>query len=351
VSKELKLKITPLKMKRDRLLLLNQILLPRVVEWVECFDAESVSDSIKKMHVRGAPAIGIAAAYGFYLGVKKIVDNGEKVTPAKLNNIKTKLDKARPTAVNLSWATSLMLESALNYIEKSSLQNKKDMNSLQLLMELYNKAVSIHEDDAVRCLQMSERGADYIVKKRSLKKYRIMTHCNAGALATGGIGTALGLIRVLQQRGLVEMVYSCETRPYLQGARLTAYELDKEKIPVTLIADSMAAVLMQKKMIDFIIVGADRITKNGDAANKIGTYSHSVNAKLHKIPFYVIAPKSTLDNSITKGDEIIIENRDSSELLEFNGVAHAAKVKVLNYSFDVTPRENIEAIFFEDEVI
>lgn len=342
--KSLEPKIVPIKMKRDKMLLLNQILLPTKTEWIECTDEVETAHSIKIMHVRGAPAIGVAAAYGFYLGARKLVNNGKKPTVAAMQKIKDKLDQSRPTAVNLFWATNEMFQKAVKLIESG-------IDSTQFIIKLYNDAVAIHEDDAKRCMDMSVRGADFIEKLIKNKKYRIMTHCNAGSLATGGIGTAVGLIRVLHDRDKVEMVYSNETRPYLQGARLTSYELEKEKIPATLVVDSMAATLMKRKMIDFIIVGADRISKNGDVANKIGTYGLSVLAKEHKIPFFVIAPESTFDENIKTGADIPIEERSEKEVLEFQGVRHAAKVKVLNYSFDVTPNENITAIFFEDRVL
>jgi methylthioribose-1-phosphate isomerase len=342
--KKLDPKIVPLKMKRDKLLMLNQILLPVKTEWVECVDEAQTADSIKKMHVRGAPAIGVAAAYGFYLGVRKLINSGKKPNIAALTKIKQKLDSSRPTAVNLMWATGVMFEKASAMVEAG-------VDNNQFLIKLYNDAVDIHEDDAKRCMDMSVIGADYVEKLIKKDKYRILTHCNAGALATGGIGTALGLIRVLADRNKVEMVYADETRPYLQGARLTAYELEREKIPATLIVDSMAAVLMKKKMIDFIIVGSDRISKNGDVANKIGTYGLSVLAKAHKIPFFVIAPRSTYDANIKNGEDIPIEERSQAEVLECQGHRHAAKVPALNYSFDVTPKENVTAIFFEDTVM
>jgi len=336
-------KIVPLKMKRDKLLVLNQIILPARTEWIECTDEIQTAHSIKIMHVRGAPAIGVAAAYGFYLGVRKLINNGKKPTMAALQKIKNILDASRPTAVNLFWATEKMIQRAAQMIESG-------IDASHFLLQMYNEAAEIHEDDAQRCMNMSVIGADYIEKLLKKKTYKILTHCNAGALATGGIGTALGLIRVLHDRGKVEMVYADETRPYLQGARLTAYELEREKIPATLIVDSMAAVMMQKKMIDFIIVGSDRISNNGDVANKIGTYGLSVLAKAHKIPFFVIAPRSTFDKNIKSGDSIPIEERSESEVLECQGHRHAAKVKALNYSFDVTPAENVTAIFFEDKV-
>lgn len=334
--------LTPLKPGRESLKILNQLKLPHEIEWVECHDDKMVSASIKEMHVRGAPAIGIAAAYGFYLGVLRRIESNKKITPSLLLSLKKSLDASRPTAVNLMWATDKMVKIAEEFI----LEHPGD--AMGLLLHLYNAAREIHEDDANRCLMMSENAADSIIAQLGKRKFRILTHCNTGALATGGIGTALGVIRVLAARDLVEVVYADETRPYLQGARLTAFELQKEKIPNRLIADSMAGYLMQKGQVDFVIVGADRITRGGDVANKIGTYSLSVLAKYHKIPFYVIAPRSTFDAQLTDGSQIPIEERPAEEVTHVGGVAVAAKVKVLNYSFDVTPRSLISQIFFED---
>jgi methylthioribose-1-phosphate isomerase len=196
---------------------------------------------------------------------------------------------------------------------------------------------------------MSEIAADYIKNKFGRKKFRIMTHCNAGALATGGYGTALGLIRELFSEDLVEMVYSNETRPRQQGSRLTAWELAYEGIPVTMLSDNMAAHCMKQGMIDFVIVGADRITANGDAANKIGTYQVAIVANFHNIPFYVIAPESTIDRTLASGDLIPIEERDSAELHTINDqlVTASAGVDFFNPGFDVTPNALIEAIFTE----
>ncbi|MES0490541.1 MAG: S-methyl-5-thioribose-1-phosphate isomerase [Leptospirales bacterium] len=341
-------KTVPLKMKRDHLQVLNQILLPTATEWVRCENEKDTAESIQKMHVRGAPAIGVAAAYGFYLGVHAQIKAGKKITEKSLQKIKNTLDKSRPTAINLMWASQLMYEKAIELLSDSKIGSNK--NYLPFLLAMYNAATEVHEDDAQRCWKMSVIGADYIEKKIKKDKYRIMTHCNAGALATGGIGTAVGLIRVLHSRNKVEMVYSNETRPYLQGARLTSYELEKERIPATLVVDSMAAVLMRDKQIDFVIVGSDRIAANGDAANKIGTFGLSILAKEFKVPFFVIAPRSTVDENVKTGKQIPIEIRDPNEVFECQGVRHAAKVKALNYSFDVTPKENISAIFLEDKV-
>lgn len=342
-------KVSPIKASRNSLQLLNQRLLPQKTEYVTCKNASQTAHSIKEMHVRGAPAIGITAAYGFYLNAWELSEKGKKITIESLRKTKQILDNSRPTAVNLMWATSEMLHVAEQFLQ-SDAGKAKDAN-LTLLLKLYEKAREIHEDDADRCMKMSQNAVNYILRKYPREKYNILTHCNTGALATGGIGTALGAIRVLFEKNKVEMVYADETRPYLQGSRLTAWELLKEKIPVTLSVDSQAAVLMAQKKVDFVIVGADRITANGDVANKIGTYGLSVLAKAHKIPFFVVAPKSTFDANMPNGSHILIEQRPPAEVLEVQGITVAPKVPVLNYSFDVTPSPNITAIFFEDATL
>jgi len=301
------------------------------------------------MVVRGAPAIGISAAYGMYLTGWEASKKNKKLTIDLFKKQKQQLDASRPTAVNLMWATGEML-SVANAFFATDASKAKDAN-LKLLLKLYEKALEIHNDDAERCLAMSNNAVKYLVTKYPKEKYNILTHCNTGSLATGGIGTALGAIRLLHEKGKINMVYADETRPYMQGARLTAFELLKEKIPVTLTIDSQAAYLMQKRLIDAVFVGADRIAANGDVANKIGTYSLSVLAKAHRIPFFVVAPKSTFDNSIENGDKIVVEERSAQEVLEIAGRVIAPKVPVINYSFDVTPQANITAIFSEDDTL
>lgn len=339
-----KTKIKPLQAYRERVEILDQLLLPHEQQYVAVSDEKETAAAIAEMRLRGAPLIGITAAYGFYLGAWKRIKEGKRITPATLNSIKKTLDKSRPTAVNLSWATSLMLESGLRFLEN-------DKDPMSLLLHLFSQAEQIHSDDAERCEKMAAKGAAFIEKNVRRNRYRILTHCNTGALATGGIGTALGVIRNLAGKDKVEQVYADETRPYLQGARLTAYELKKDRIPSTLVVDSMAGYLMSQGMIDLVIVGADRITGRGDVANKIGTYSLSVLAQAHNIPFFVAAPESTVDNSIKHGSEIEIEQRKPAEVLECGGRQVAPKIQVLNYSFDVTPRENISAIFTEERII
>ena len=342
-------KVGPFKVTRDKVLILNQLLLPHEIKWAECQNHNEVYDAIKKMYVRGAPAIAIAAAYGFYLAVWNRINQEKSINLQFLESIKKKLDSARPTAINPARATEKMLGVASALIANKTPKEIK-ADSVSLLLNLFNKAVDIHQDDALRCYNIGKNTMSHIKKLIPKKSYQILTHCNTGSLATGGIGTALGAIRLLNDENRVSQVYVDETRPYLQGSRLTAFELIKEKIPSTLIVDSQAGFLMQKQMIDFVIVGADRITKRGDIANKIGTYMLSVLAKEHKIPFYVVAPKSTFDLTLNKGIEIPIEERDSKEITHVKGIAIAPKIKTLNYSFDITPRENITAIIHEDGI-
>jgi len=332
--------IVPFRIKKKSIEILNQRLLPHTVDWVSCKSMKDVFVSIREMHVRGAPAIGIVAAYGYVFGALKLMKKNFSPKLDEVTALKEYLDSARPTAVNLMWATTRMEQ-----IFTKLLAEKADMGAIK--ETLFLEAAAIHREDEESCSRMSHAGADYIASKWPGKKLRILTHCNTGALATGGIGTALGVIRILHQRGLVEVIYADETRPYLQGARLTAYELKVEKIPMYLIADSMAGFLMKQGKVDLVITGADRITKRGDVANKIGTFPLSVLAKEHGIPFYVAAPESTFDREMEHGDSIPIEERPAYEVLEIQGKKVAPDVPVLNYSFDVTPAENIEAIFHD----
>ncbi len=334
---------------RDKIQLLNQKLLPHKLDYVTCQNGNDVAKAIKEMVVRGAPAIGISAAYGMYLTAWEASKKNRKLTPDLLKKQKQVLDAARPTAVNLAWATGEMLAVA-NTFFASEASKAKDAN-LKLLLKLYEKALEIHNDDAERCLAMSNNAVKYLLTKYPKEKYNILTHCNTGSLATGGIGTALGAIRVLHEKGKINMVYADETRPYLQGSRLTVFELQKDKIPVTLTIDSQAAYLMQKKLIDAVFVGADRVAANGDVANKIGTYGLSVLARAHRIPFFVVAPKSTFDSSIESGEKIVVEERSPVEVLEIAGRVIAPKAPVVNYSFDITPQANITAIFTEDDTL
>jgi methylthioribose-1-phosphate isomerase len=318
---------------------IDQRLLPHEFKWIEIKNTQEMAFAIKDMIIRGAPLIGIGAAYGMAMAARDELD---------LDETDTLLRSTRPTAVNLMWA----LDECKKVIHQWGLDRnscgKPDFKVLH--QKLLEKANWILEDDVERCKEMSRVGAEYIKKKfGNNKKFKILTHCNAGALATGGYGTALGVIRKLHEENLVEMVYSDETRPRQQGSKLTAWELAHDGIPVTMISDNMAAHCMKKDMIDFAVVGSDRITANGDAANKIGTYQVAIVCKHHNVPFYVAAPHSTIDLNLATGNLIPIEERDPSELHTINDklVTASEGVKFFNPGFDVTPNELIEAIFTE----
>lgn len=306
--------------------ILDQRRLPAEEAWIKCTCVDDVANAIKTLAVRGASAIGIAAAYGIVLAAQSGDD---------LERAADILISSRPTAVNLSWA----VKKVMNVIgtEKSTKAFK--------IAKKEAEAIWVEEARANR--EMARHGADLFVDRKNLS---ILTHCNTGSLATGGIGTALGVIRELHARAQLKMVYADETRPLLQGGRLTAYELKADNIPVTLIADSMAGWLMRQKKVDAVITGADRIAKNLDAANKIGTYSVAILAHAHGIPFYIAAPMSTFDPDCPSGDKIPIEERAASEITQYGGTQVSADVPVYNPAFDVTPHQLISAIITEDRV-
>ncbi|QJW44921.1 S-methyl-5-thioribose-1-phosphate isomerase [bacterium BFN5] len=318
--------------------LLNQTKLPGKVEYIHCTDYKVVADAIKRLEVRGAPAIGAAAAFALVLGARQITDEEEKFWERFLA-IAQELRETRPTAVNLFWALDRMLSVASRY--------KEDNDITGLLVALEQEARMIANEDATVNSRISENGAELFEEPLA-----VLTHCNAGALATVGFGTALGVIRQAWADGKITRVFADETRPLLQGARLTAWELMQEKIPVTLITDSMAGWVMKNKKVQAVIVGADRITLNGDVANKIGTYSVAVLAKEHGIPFYVAAPVSTFDFKMLSGDDIPIEERKATEITTIGGVQIAPDgVEVYNPAFDVTPNELVSAIITEYGVL
>lgn len=310
---------------------LDQRQLPESIIYDEYADAAGVAEAIKSMRVRGAPAIGIAAAYGVVLSVNRHYSASDEQWKIAVNSDIQLLANSRPTAVNLFWALNRM---------KSVLDN---ING-DLLSDINRCAETIHADDIAANHRMGELGADLLTDAKG-----ILTHCNTGALATGGYGTALGVIRSAYARKPVN-IYAGETRPWLQGQRLTVWELAQDEIPVTLMADSAAAWLMQSGAIDWVIVGADRIALNGDTANKIGTYSLAVLAKRHNVKMMVVAPTSTIDNEIKNGKEIEIEQRQQSELLpacyEDNRFVDA-----WNPVFDITPAELITAVVTEKGVV
>jgi len=318
--------------------LLDQTKLPLEEKIIECRDYRSVADAIREMRVRGAPAIGAAAAYGMVIGARGIDAGDKKRWFKELEKVAETLKNTRPTAVNLTWAVDRMLKKA---------EENKHLGIRELQDILENEAVKIAREDVESNYAIGRFG-NTLVPERA----RILTHCNAGALATVGYGTALGIVRAAHASGKDIHVFAGETRPFLQGARLTVWELMKEGIEVTLITDNMAGYVMAKGMIDLVIVGADRIASNGDVANKIGTYSLAVLAKENNIPFYVAAPLSTIDMSLSSGEEIPIEERAPDEVLYIQGRAIAPEgVKVFNPAFDITPNSLITAIITDKGVI
>ncbi|TAN62450.1 S-methyl-5-thioribose-1-phosphate isomerase [bacterium] len=324
--------------KNNAVVLIDQTVLPDKEVYKTYRDYKSVAEAIKKMVVRGAPAIGVTGAFGVALGALKIKTNDSKKFRKEFGVIARHIASARPTAVNLCWGVERMTKIADENCDSSVPELKK------LLIE---EARKIHAEDIEINKRMGKHGGA-LLKNNST----VLTHCNAGALATAGYGTALGVIRGAIEAGKKISVFADETRPFLQGARLTAWELKKDNIDVTLITDNMAGHIMKKGHIDAVVVGADRIASNGDTANKIGTYTVALLAKEHKIPFYVAAPLSTIDMRIQNGEQIPIEERDSKEVTHLKGKQIApAGVKVKNPAFDVTPNKLITGIITEKGVV
>lgn len=315
--------------------LLDQSRLPDTVAFVDCRDVESVAVAIHELKVRGAPAIGVTAAMGVALGAQSIPATEYEPFSKALLAICDRLAATRPTAVNLFWAIDRM---------KRTLSAMRAEPVAAIKAALRKESQAILEEDIALCKAMGRHGAELIRKGQT-----ILTHCNAGALATAGYGTALGVIRAAWEQGKQIQVIADETRPVLQGARLTAWELMQDKIPVTLITDNMAGSLMQQGKIHLCLVGADRIAANGDVANKIGTYSVAVLAKAHGIPFYVAAPYSTIDLQTKSGADIPIEQRQAQEVTSIHGSHPIAPsgVSVYNPAFDVTPAELVTGIITE----
>jgi len=319
----------------DRIKIIDQTELPHKEVFLELRDYREVADAIKKLRIRGAPDIGVAAAYGLALGAQALKASSKDEFLSKLRPVSETLASSRPTAVNLFWALAKMNKVAQG--GKSATQIKKN-----LLTEA--QRIEAENDKANR--RLSELGAELIKDG-----FIILTHCNTGSLATAAYGTALGVIKMANEQGKKVKVYATETRPLLQGARLTVWELLKEKIPVTLITDSMAGYFMSQGAINCAIVGADRIAANGDVANKIGTYTLAVLAIENGIPFYVAAPVSTIDFSLSSGADIPIEERNPDEVTHIQGIRIApAGVKAANPAFDVTPHRYISAIITEKGV-
>ena len=318
--------------------IIDQTKLPNRFEYIYCRDVKRMWQAIKRLEVRGAPAIGVAGAFGVLLGVQKFRGNDRPKFLKLLSQTCDYLASSRPTAVNLF--------NMLDRIRMVVANNPQaDVDALKRL--LHQRAMDIFKEDQQVCRRMGDHGAKLIQNGMYC-----LTVCNAGALATVDYGTALGVFYSAKKKDKKFSVYSCETRPLLQGARLTCWELTRQKIPTTLICDNMAATLMKQGKVDIIFTGADRIASNGDAANKIGTYMLAVLAKYHKIPFYIVAPKSTFDLKIKSGKEIPIEERKPEEVTSMAGVVTAPKgVKVYNPAFDVTPASLISGIVTEYGII
>jgi len=328
--------INPVIWQEDRVLLIDQTRLPNEYAVVEIRSAEEMAKAIITMIVRGAPAIGVAAAYGLYLGAKAIKTEKIPQFLEQLATVAQRLRETRPTAVNLCWAIARMLETAH--------QTRGSVAEIQ--QQLLITAQAIQSEDLQTCQAIGANGL--AVLPANPNKLRILTHCNAGALATAGYGTALGVIRSAWTAGRLVQVYADETRPRLQGAKLTAWECVQEGIPVTVITDNMAAHCMKLGLIDVVIVGADRIAANGDAANKIGTYGLAVISKAHDVPFYVAAPLSTIDFELSHGDQIPIEERDPVEIYKVGTTQICPEgISYYNPAFDVTPAPLIEGIITE----
>lgn len=328
--------LRPIEWRGDNVALLDQTRLPSEEVWLDLADYRAVIVAIKEMRIRGAPAIGVAGAYAVALAAIEFATEAHGGFEKRLRDSAEEVRTARPTGANLAWAVDRMLN-ALD-------QGPPEQDPVQRLVA---EATAIQAEDEAANRRIGELGADLIPSGSS-----VMTHCNAGALATGGYGTALGIVYSAWAKGALDRVYATETRPFLQGARLTAWELTRAGIDVTLIADSAAGHLMRKGSVQAILVGADCIAANGDVANKIGTYSLAVLASENGVPFYVAAPTSTVDLTLSSGDEIPIEERPSDELTHILGErVTPQEVAGLNIAFDVTPSRYVTAIVTENSVI
>ena len=318
------------------ILMVDQRKLPGQEVYVRCKTAPEVARAIKTMVIRGAPAIGVSAAMGIALGMRRSKASGTRQFAVEFNKTCDLMAATRPTAVNLFWAIERMKR-----VLSAGVQAGRSVDELKDLLE--REARTIHDEDVESCRAMGRFGADVVPAAA-----RILTHCNAGALATAGYGTALGVIRAAAEQGKVRQVFADETRPFLQGARLTAWELVRDHVPTTIITESMAGPLMRRGDIDVVVVGADRIAANGDVANKIGTYTVAMMASAHGIPFYVAAPLSTIDLATATGDDIPIEQRNAREITHLGPTRLAPDgASVWNPAFDVTPARLIAGIITE----
>ena len=324
--------------KEGKVYILDQTKLPHREEVIECKNYQKVALCIERMSIRGAPAIGIASAMGLALGARSIKARKREEFFKKLDAIANRFLHTRPTGANLFWVIKRILSLARK-------NRNKSLEEIKYILE--KEAIELLKEDIKLNKRIGKNGLKLINRPTN-----ILTHCNTGSLATGGYGTALGVIRAAHTRGRIKKVFVGETRPALQGARLTTWELVHDKIPAILVTDNTAGYLMQKGVIDCVIVGADRIAANGDVVNKIGTYVLAVLAKHHDIPFYVAAPSSTVDMRTRKGGDVVIEERDPREIVEFQGRRIAPKnVAVFNPAFDLTPHEFVSAIITERGVI
>ncbi len=330
--------IKTIEFKDNILYLIDQRALPVKTEFFKCKTYRDVDFAINDMVVRGAPAIGATAAYGAVLAADEFMDEDKDVFLEKMDNALDVLNKSRPTAVNLMWAVKRM---------KGLIEANKDLSNKEIYEKVLQEASNIYEEDIKTNRAMAKHGNEIVPQGST-----ILTHCNTGALATVDYGTALGVVREAHYTGKDIFVYADETRPRLQGGKLTAWELVQEKIPAKLIADSVAATLIRDGKIDLILTGADRVANNGDAANKIGTFMLSVVAKAYNVPFYIVAPTTTIDFDMESGDDIDIEERDAREVTHINGVRIAPEgIEVYNPAFDVTPNENITGIITEKGIL
>ncbi|MGB8656407.1 MAG: S-methyl-5-thioribose-1-phosphate isomerase [Candidatus Zixiibacteriota bacterium] len=332
-----RLKFRTLEWAEDHLRILDQTKLPGETVYIDCDTVESVASAIKELKIRGAPAIGIAAAFGVVIGMQDRRFESRQEFEGRLNQAVSILGGTRPTAVNLFWALERM---------KKVVENNKDKDLHTIQKLLLTEAMAIHEEDQLMCEKIGEFGSSLLEDGDT-----VLTHCNAGALATGGIGTALGIIYSASWQGKRISVFADETRPVLQGARLTLWELQQQGIDVTLICDNTAAFVMRNKKIDCVIVGADRVASNGDVANKIGTYNLAVLASFHQVPFYVAAPSSSFDPAMSHGNQIRIEERACEEVTECFGRKIAPPgTKVYSPAFDVTPAQLVTAYITEEGI-
>lgn len=318
------------------IVMVDQRKLPGQEIYVQCKTPQAVAKAITTMVIRGAPAIGVAAAMGIAMGMRQSKATGTRQFTVEFNQLCDLMAGTRPTAVNLFWAIDRMKR-----VFGEAARSGESVDGLKARLE--TEANAIHDEDVASCKSMGQYGA-VVVPDRA----RILTHCNAGALATAGYGTALGVIRAAAEQGKVAAVFADETRPFLQGARLTAWELVRDGIPTTVITESMAGPLMRKAGLDMVVVGADRIAANGDVANKIGTYTVAMMAKAHGVPFYVAAPLSTIDLGTPDGSHIPIEERNAREITHVGTTALTPEgASVWNPAFDVTPNELVAGIITE----